>query len=386
MRVVLDVQDLVKYPFLKESQQYIGTFANPLDRFLTTEPGKRALRSGLRRVLAAAGLPGHSDEESLADPLNIRMGIAGYGIARVIVSCIADRSLTERLTRYEAQRAYQFLLDEDEGKKEFLARSIGFECRDGSIPLTSYIEIAAGMRDPRWRLINRQVDGGKVSIAPEETDELMRERIRVVVSFPLPLRVPDDVCALIRDTTEQVRTAHRQRMMEQFGTVDEGAFPPCIRSLISALASGANLPHTGRFALTAFLHNIGMGADEIIGLYSTAPDFDEGRTIYQVEHILGRGGTEYTSPACAALRTTGLCAHRDRDCAMVSHPLTYYRNKKRSAAGGGGRPVDPDAKPAERDDKDRQGGKVRDSAGQHERKDNKEKDKDDETGDTGVQV
>jgi DNA primase large subunit len=59
--------------------------------------------------------------------------------------------------------------------------------------------------------------------------------------------------------------------------------------------------------------------------------------MYQVEHITGRGGsgTEYTAPACAAMRTTGLCVHRDPLCERVSHPLQYYRTKKKEMAKKG---------------------------------------------------
>jgi DNA primase large subunit len=105
-----------------------------------------------------------------------------------------------------------------------------------------------------------------------------------------------------------------------------------MQALIGALTAGTNITHTGRFSLTAFLHNIGMDSAQIVELFCRAPDFDVGKTLYQVEHISGRGGTEYTAPACAAMRTTGLCTRRDRTCEQVSHPLSYYKLKKRAAA------------------------------------------------------
>jgi DNA primase large subunit len=53
--------------------------------------------------------------------------------------------------------------------------------------------------------------------------------------------------------------------------------------------------------------------------------------MYQVEHITGRGGsgTEYTAPACAAMKTTGLCIRPDTICEKVNHPLSYYKLKKK---------------------------------------------------------
>jgi DNA primase large subunit len=120
-------------------------------------------------------------------------------------------------------------------------------------------------------------------------------------------------------------------MLQQFGTIDETAFPPCMQALVLALTAGTNLTHAGRFALTTFVHTIGMNITEIAQMYARSPDFDPEKTMYQVEHITGRGGTgtEYTAPACAAMKTTGLCVHRDKLCESVNHPLNYYRQKKK---------------------------------------------------------
>jgi DNA primase large subunit len=107
-----------------------------------------------------------------------------------------------------------------------------------------------------------------------------------------------------------------------------------MQALITALTAGTNLTHAGRFALTTFLHTIGMDVAGIASLYGRSPDFDIERTMYQVEHITGRGGsgTEYTTPACAAMRTTGICVRQDKLCERVSHPLSYYKAKKRDVA------------------------------------------------------
>ena len=97
-----------------------------------------------------------------------------------------------------------------------------------------------------------------------------------------------------------------------------------------ALASGANLTHMGRFALTAFLHTIGLDVTEIVKVYQRSPDFDIEKTLYQVEHISGRSGTEYTPPSCATMETNGLCVRRDGLGERIGGPLGYYRTEKAS--------------------------------------------------------
>jgi len=64
--------------------------------------------------------------------------------------------------------------------------------------------------------------------------------------------------------------------------------------------------------------------------------------MYQVEHITGRGGTgtEYTTPACAAMKTTGLCVNKDTICEKISHPLSYYKIKKNDQSKNTGRRIE----------------------------------------------
>lgn len=334
-RVSLELSDLVKYPFLKESQSFVAEYADSLESFLSSHTGKIALNHAVTRLMTAIGLKPDEDIEPFpgqpTDRFGVKLAVAGYALARVLVSCTRDRLMIDRLCRYEARRAYELLVEEDTGKKEYIAQSMGMPPA-GAIPVITYIELVAGMREDRWRLVNRIISGGKVVLKTEEQDELLRERIRIVLHQQLPLTVPDSICSLIAPASSRVTAAYQQHMLEQFGTVEEESFPPCIQALIVALTAGTNITHAGRFSLTSFLHNIGMESGQIIELFCRAPDFDVGKTLYQVEHISGRGGTEYTAPACAAMRTTGLCIRRDRTCEQVNHPLNYYRLKKRAAA------------------------------------------------------
>jgi len=184
------------------------------------------------------------------------------------------------------------------------------------------------MRDLRWRLVNRVVQQGTVHLEPGEIDELIRERIRVILVDQMPLRVPTGICERLEPVTREISAAYQQQILEQFGEIQEEAFPPCISALIQAITTGANLTHMGRFAITSFLHTIGMSVTEIAEIFARAPDFDLEKTMYQVEHISGGGGTEYTPPSCPTMRTFGLCVNRDKDCERVNHPLSYYRLRK----------------------------------------------------------
>ncbi len=333
MRVRIDEKDFINYPFLKESQNFVSSYAGSPERFLGTSMGKAALSQAKDRILSA--ISGRSGQKPAALPAlptdseGIKVVVSGYALARVIISCMKDRMIIDRFTRSEAQKAYECLIDEEPEKKVFIATSLGIDIGADEVPLVPYVELSAGMREERWRLVNRDIDNGMVKIKKNETDEILRECIRVTISRNLPLPVPAGICEVLAPVVKEISAAEQQHLLEQFGSVEEPCFPPCMQALITALSAGTNISHPGRFALTAFLHNIGMNSSDIIGLYCRAPDFDLSRTMYQVEHISGRGGTEYTAPSCAAMRTTGVCVKKDLLCERVSHPLNYYKQKKR---------------------------------------------------------
>ncbi len=338
MRVSLDGRDLATYPFLKESQQLAGNIADSLPVFLEGVTGKRAASSAADRVIEAVTKPLATDPPlPSSEALSVKIEIASYAIARILVSCAKDRQMIDRLAKYEANRAYRALINEEPEKRVFLYQALGMDITAGGLSVVQYIPLAAHLPEDRWRLVNRTVDRGIVAVSSGEKDELLREQIRVLVRSHLPLPVPERICQLLAAEQGRIQAAVSERMLEEYGVVETGAYPPCISAILQALADGRNLTHSGRFSVTAFLNNIGMDPAQIIRMYGRSPDFDEERTSYQVGHISGRGGTEYTAPSCAWMKTNSLCIRPDRTCDKVQHPLTYYKVKKRRLSSG--RPV-----------------------------------------------
>ncbi|MEI6841726.1 MAG: DNA primase large subunit PriL [Methanomicrobiales archaeon] len=384
MRVRIDEKDFINYPFLKESQNFVSGYAGSPERFLATSTGKAALSQAKDRILSSiAGKSGRKAADRAAIPTDsegIKVIVSGYALARVIISCMKDRMIIDRFSRSEAQNAYECLIDEEPEKKVFVATSLGIDIDADEVPLVSYVELSAGMREERWRLVNRDIEHGMVKVKKNETDEILRESIRVTIGRNLPLPIPQGICEVLAPVVKEISEAEQQHLLEQFGSVEESSFPPCMQALILALSAGTNISHPGRFALTAFLHNIGMNSSDIIGLYCRAPDFDLSRTMYQVQHISGRGGTEYTAPSCAAMRTTAVCVKKDQLCERVSHPLSYYKQKKRNdkkkiTAPSGNMLVDRNAGGAHREKEAGNSENIRDSRGHQQGEHNQENNK-----------
>lgn len=332
--VTLDLKDLAKYPFLKESQTYIGAISSSLEHYLESTGGRVAIREAmlmLEHALSFSGKETPSIPEIPPEKEAVMTIIATYPVSRIMVSCAQDRMLIERLVRYQAWVVFAFLQDEEPEIKRFIRRSIGLPETGMDISVIDYIPVASRMAEERWRLVNRVVEKGKVRIRPEEYDEIVRERLRYIMSRNLPLKVPSRICDQVKPAIERIKAEWQKKVLEEFGQVEESAFPPCMQAILGALTGHGHLTHMARFAVTAFLHNIGMDNTRIIELYGSVPNFDLRKTLYQVEHISGRGGTsnEYISPLCATMRTHGICVHPDGICSRVTHPLSYYKLKKR---------------------------------------------------------
>ena len=330
MKVTLDTKDLAKYPFLKESQHLINSFADDLGSFLASNTGRLVIRNAGNCIKEALSF--HESKVSVAETeVPPQIAIATYAVSRILVSCSKERSLIERFVNWQSWQFYRSILDESWDKKKIIAERIGMDVSSSQIPVRDYVENVYHLREGRWRLVNRSVNRGLVTITPEETDELIRERLRSILRNQLPLSVPQPICSILSPVIDAIHQQYQQKILEEFGSIEESAYPPCINALLKALASGENITHIGRFAATAFLHNIGMNNTTIVELYGRAPDFDIERTMYQVDHISGMHGigTEYVAPGCSTMRTHSICVHPDSLCKEVNHPLSYYKRKKK---------------------------------------------------------
>jgi DNA primase large subunit len=206
MDIVLDRKELIKYPFLKESQELARRHVESLEEFLESSPGAVALARAKERVIAALTFKKEFGDETTQN-LKPELEIASYALARMLVSCINDRSLIDRLARYEAERASFFLAAEDPEIRRFVAWSIGINTGTVTLPVTGYVELVPHLRDKRWRLVNRDVQRGSVALEPGEIDELIRERIRAILVDQLPLRVPHGLCERFGPVTGEIRRA-----------------------------------------------------------------------------------------------------------------------------------------------------------------------------------
>lgn len=321
------------FPFTQEASDQVRSLGYSLDDLI----GKTSFKSVRGRAAERVGgaISGSIPERRASSDVGHLTELLSYPLARVMVSCLQDPLLLRRYALAEAKLAFKRMHEADVNLV-LLAGDLGLHPQ-GSGPLklyfAEYIRAAHRMHSPNWKLTNRDLKGGYLTVTEEELKRLLQEQVRERVLRALPLSVDESVCERLSEYLNPLRAdleALKARKRVDLGKIEQGAFPPCIKKMLSDAAKGINLAHTARFALVSFLLQINMTAEEVVALFNTSPDFDEEKTRYQVEHIAGASGTKYRPPACATMATYGNCPGEDDLCRKVRHPLSYYERRIRS--------------------------------------------------------
>ena len=333
--------DLAKYPFLKETAEYI----RPLDlqiEDLASIGMDQILKRAEERVSEAI-----TSAKIIRNPKRTDLEISSYPVALLLVTATENSFIRKRYALTEAKQAGEDLAGEPKEKIFRVAENFGWKLtlpskQSCEIPsefvlhFTDYLRNTAHLREKKWKLVNRILIDGNVYLNKNDVARLLQEEIRRHIEKRLELaklsKYPPQIIAI----AERIKKLAVERIgpaeMEGFPKiVVQEAFPPCIKALYEAASSSRHLSHVGRFTLTSFLINIGMPSEKVNELFKGFSDYNERLTRYQVEHIAGERGsrTRYTSPQCATLQTHGVCTNSDSLCRRIRHPLAYYKRKQK---------------------------------------------------------
>ena len=342
----MDVRLAAKYPFLKDSGRYLHDQGVTLENLVAGRAFEGARLRGRDRVLEV--LDGNIiQDHPMATEVEATLELLSYPVARMIVSAVADQMFVRRYAIAEAKRARRWLLKADLDFTIRAAGELGLQINrddgDLAVDFTDFLRYSSGMRSKDWKLINQNLRSGRVLMNSYKVTRLIEQLITDRINSELPLEVNDQIIEAFSPTIDEIRTAleeeKRTRQAKDMGRLSFVRFPPCMRKLLAMIQGGENVPHSGRFALVTFLHALGMESEEILHIFSTAPDFDESKALYQIRHIIGEtSGTEYTTPECSTMKSYGICFEPDSLCnrEWMTHPLKYYRAKGRRFKPKGG--------------------------------------------------
>jgi DNA primase large subunit len=350
-----------KYPFLEGAEELVKERNIDLDKLLTDIAYEPARVRGKNRV-AEAVEKGAVEDQPLAKEVDQVPEILSYPIARMIVSSSGDRYLINRYALGEAMLLESRLLYESDEDIGIIANELGVDVQKTVkgylVHFTTYLAATSSIRAKEWKLVNQEIFGGDVRISKDKLARVLRQKLFDKITSELPRKVTDGIIETFGEDAKgfssKMEAKRKEYAAGEMGPIDDASFPPCMRTILTMMRAGENVSHSGRFAITSFLHTIGMSGDKIMELFSTAPDFDPSKSEYQVRHIVGEiSGTEYTPPECSTMKSYGICYNPDQLCQRewMTHPLKYYKNQKKHRRG--------DSKGAPHPEKPLKGGDVR---------------------------
>jgi DNA primase large subunit len=328
--------DLAKYPFLKETAEYMKKLNLKIEDLVNPDMAQVLNRANERVKNAILSVSVGTKRENYVE-------IPSYPVAIILAIATKNSFVKKRYALAEAKQAFNDMQLENSERIVAIARDFGWNLavnRSSEIPLefevnfADYLRNTTHLRDTKWKLVNRLLVVGKVYLNKHDAARLLQEEVQRRIEERLePTELPpfpEKITRMSEELLELAKERIGQEEMEGFPkVVSQSAFPPCIVALYDDAVKGRHLSHVGRFTLTSFLVSIGMPSEKVTELFKSFSDYNERLTRYQIEHIAGERGsrTRYTPPQCATLQTHGVCVNKDVLCNLVRHPLAYYRRK-----------------------------------------------------------
>lgn len=311
---IWDIKEkLARYPFFKKAKNAVE--GKSIEDLLIDPVIERAKQ----RVISAA------KDENIGNTSPHDIELLSYPAARALISATGNRRLISKYAWVEASVGFEKLQEDiKENKMSFkdIAEEFDVKIKKSKkgykIKLRDYLKLSP--TGEKWKLINRELTNGWISISTNEILKLAQEGIRKRVTRGLPIEISGEVRESL--PIESVQGILEQ---EEIEVIEEESFPPCMKEILKEIQKG-HPEHHSWFSLTSFLSNIGMDEEEVLDKYSENPDFDRELAEYQVKHIHG----DYTCPSCSTMKTYGDCRKPDELCNTIKNPLSYYRKKVKS--------------------------------------------------------
>ena len=319
-----DLRFFAHFPFSAEARAWVREQKLQLDSAALEAGGER-----LKKAFSTGELP----VEAVSLDSEHRQQILAYAASRLILAAWGNQWAARRMAVAESKRAHEYLKTSQDRRADYaqkLADSLGLPFKPAPIdaaqgdekneaayilPFWHYLRFAP--RDVHYKLVNMRLEKGMVRVSDHQRLRILEEAMRKRLEEPIPplKEAPVEVRGII--SRLEVLLPRENLAPVKIEMKD---FPPCIRKLIDDLRMSVNVPHLGRVALAIYLIKAGLPDEQIVQLFSTAPDYNADTTAYQVKYARQKG---YSVPSCATMDTWGLCIAVCRCGSPV-----YYREAK----------------------------------------------------------
>ncbi|MFW9822896.1 MAG: hypothetical protein ACFFE4_08180 [Candidatus Thorarchaeota archaeon] len=371
-----------RYPWLPSLKQFYSEISEkpPIDfvsEVFTKDFGS-LIKERLLKLFEAA----FNNREDIPDYKSDKLNIYVYLLLKIFIYVFNDRIFANRLANLYSKITYNDLLNEnDDSILYHICEDLGLEIKYYDPPISfgkkivknqqelleanftihfiDYLRLASNLRDEWRRLANNSLQDGFVYIKNERLIRLMQEYVR----NKLVINEIEDKASIdqfinrvseipeFKEIFDKIKKDWDERKEEFDDKIKINIertkdflklFPPCINEIRKKAEQGQNLNHNERLFIVWFLLALDFPVERIVDVFSTLPDFDREKTLYQVNFAKRK---KYVPYKCLTLKSLNLCmAHKDKLCSegygpddltekwKIAHPLAYVRVKNKRFA------------------------------------------------------
>ncbi len=316
MQKKYDLNFIIKYPFSEEAREYVASLNIKLAEIQDHPIYSAAIDLAKQRILDSV----EGRKTDFGDELP-EIVILSFPIARILINLINNRTAANKFATNQTELFYKFLQEETDENLAKILDELNLKFTGDKIHFTDYLKWTSDIAKQKddFKLVNRVIEKGFVKLDKEDELILTKEAIKSKIKKPVDTKnIPDNFKNIAKTLAVEVLGDEELKI----NSVDADALPPCITSMVAGLAAGV-VSHNSMFTLATFFVNLNLDIDNIVRIFSVLPSFNEQKTRYNIEFLAGvKSDTKYTCPACATIKSYGLCP---RDCG-VKHPLYYYKD------------------------------------------------------------
>ncbi len=312
------------------------------------------------------------------DELNVRL----YLILKILLYLLNNKIIANRMANLYSKINYDELLKEIDKENYYIIYNI---CEDLNIDVlynekpweygkniykdqqetlktkfkihyTDYLKLVAmgNLKDEYRKLINNSISNGYVFVQEKRLARLLQEYVRK--KFIITQEENTSELEAFKKEALKIEKfkdlydnifnlwSLREDEFEYLIEIDfaqgkdvSSSYPPCAKEILKKAQEGQNLTHNERLFIVWFLLAFNYPVDQIVNIFSTLPDFDRGKTEYQVNYAKRKGYNPYK---CSTLKSFNLCLatnYKDDLCLKgyyskkqekeknITHPLSYVR-------------------------------------------------------------
>jgi len=315
------VNDLIKYPYLKDSKEYISGFT--VAKIGNDAELKPVFDKAFERILSSIHGIKYTEDQ------NVNIEILSFFVSLVILRITNVTYFCKRFALSEAIKSEKHMeIDLIESPsiitriiKEFFGVEMLPDGKNYKIKVADYLKHSIHFNDLPWKLINRRVGNGYVYLTIHESIRLLRHELQH--------KIYEKIMNSPKVSIEPMFQPYVTKLIEkaeEFNVLPpnlDSDLPPCVKDALDVLERGENLPHAGRFLIASFYMTRGASVADVTQFFKKAPDYNERVTTYQLSNTKNRG---YKCPGCDKLSAQNLC-RRTSDCGTIINPLSFRKPK-----------------------------------------------------------